>query len=377
MTKPLTGNLYSFSFRGMRSNNPRTANAKLYAVLLALARRVGQEGFPIEAKFETPEEIADYFSGERVICLRCGNPYKSLAYHLKRIHGWTAEEYKEFYGLPWRRGLDCAETKGVKSENGTLTMAAGKGIGGMSVDERNEARVLAHKAKHRPRNPAAIVRARRLVVANAGHEIFNSEDFYKVLRRMVAEDKIASELFGVDGLPKQTTFYAFRRSDAAFDRAYQEAVEALSFAAQSRGQLLGARFRAEALRLRNEGNTIQQAADMLGVSYQTVINNTVGDWVKPPLADHCGRGHPKQPGKPCRICNTEDARRKRGSLPREISARTLIPSNCADCGTEILVNRLRGLKRARRCAPCHAKHYHEYHANYRAKLKKARSPSSE
>lgn len=377
MTKPLSGKLYAFNFRGMRSNNPRTANAKLYASQVAIARRVGHDGFPIEAKFETPEEIADYFSGERIICLRCGNPYKSLAYHLKRIHGWTAEEYKDFYDLPWRRGLDCAETKGAKSENGHMIMAAGKGIGGLSADELNEARALAHKAKHRRRNQAAVVRAKRLVVANAGHEIFEPEDFYKVLRRMAAEDKVASELFGVDGLPKQSTFHAFRRSDAAFDRAYQETVEALSFAAQSRGQLLGARFRAEALRLRNEGNTIQQAADILGVSYQTVINNTVGDWVKPPLPDHCGNGHPKEPGKPCQICNTEAARRRRGSLPREVSARTLIQSKCADCGTEILVNRLRGLKRAKRCEPCGEKHYREYHANYRMKLKQAKASATE
>ncbi len=63
-------------------------------------------GFPWEGKFQTREEIDDYFSDDQIQCLLCGKWYKVINYaHLSRIHDTTVDEYKERYGLPWSRGL--------------------------------------------------------------------------------------------------------------------------------------------------------------------------------------------------------------------------------------------------------------------------------
>ena len=80
-------------------------------------RRKVLKGFPWEGKFETKEEVYDYFSGDRIQCLLCGKWFKRLPTHLKAIHAMTSDEYKEMYGLPWKHGL-CSRDHSLKlSEN--------------------------------------------------------------------------------------------------------------------------------------------------------------------------------------------------------------------------------------------------------------------
>ena len=80
-------------------------------------RRKVLKGFPWDGKFQTKEEVHQYFSGDRIQCLLCGKWFKRLPTHLKAIHDMTSDEYKEMYGLPWKRGL-CSEDHSLKlSEN--------------------------------------------------------------------------------------------------------------------------------------------------------------------------------------------------------------------------------------------------------------------
>ena len=87
--------------------------------------RVPLNGYPIESPFDSINEIREYLSGDLVTCLRCGRQYKGLASHLKRVHEMTADEYREFYGIPWTYGLVCGETSGLISENSTRLVAEG------------------------------------------------------------------------------------------------------------------------------------------------------------------------------------------------------------------------------------------------------------
>lgn len=68
-------------------------------------RRRAAEGFPTPARPFTLAEVRDYFAGERITCLLCGRDKLRLAIHLPKIHGVSEDEYREMYGLPWRRGL--------------------------------------------------------------------------------------------------------------------------------------------------------------------------------------------------------------------------------------------------------------------------------
>jgi len=55
--------------------------------------------------FKTLDQIEDYLGGEKIECLICGKKLSTLGTHLRRMHDWTVEEYKEHFGIPIGRGL--------------------------------------------------------------------------------------------------------------------------------------------------------------------------------------------------------------------------------------------------------------------------------
>ena len=69
------------------------------------SEKVALPGFPWNAKFEDKKEIDNYIAGDKIQCLLCGKWFQSLPTHLIRVHEISPDQYKEKYGLPWRRGL--------------------------------------------------------------------------------------------------------------------------------------------------------------------------------------------------------------------------------------------------------------------------------
>lgn len=74
------------------------------------ARRRVLPGFPIETPFSSILGVREYLRGDRIICLRCGKPYKKLGNHLLKIHGMQMDEYKALYKIPWTYSLICPES---------------------------------------------------------------------------------------------------------------------------------------------------------------------------------------------------------------------------------------------------------------------------
>lgn len=75
-------------------------------------RRLGTKaGYPMIPRPFTYDEINEYLSTEKIVCLRCGNEYGLLAKHLVYVHDITVEAYKELYGLPSSRGLASPSTR--------------------------------------------------------------------------------------------------------------------------------------------------------------------------------------------------------------------------------------------------------------------------
>jgi len=63
-------------------------------------------GFPRKGQFTTKDEIDQYFSDPDCIqCLLCGQIFTTLSRHLQLTHECSIEEYRDRYGLPWRKGL--------------------------------------------------------------------------------------------------------------------------------------------------------------------------------------------------------------------------------------------------------------------------------
>jgi len=112
-------------------------------------------GFPYTEKFQTTEELHQYFQGDKLQCLLCGKPYKSLATHLKRVHGMSGDQYREQYGIPWCRGLTCEVTQNNNQNKAKHRMNSGNFIPGMSHKTAEEKNKL-WRTKRRPRCPAHI-----------------------------------------------------------------------------------------------------------------------------------------------------------------------------------------------------------------------------
>ncbi len=116
------------------AGGPKTASKKLACIKRAAARRRVKAGYPIETPFTNVREVREYLNSDQIVCLRCGKGYKTLSKHLG-VHSWTADQYKEFYGLPWGPGLLCKSTREKCQEMGRSQMALGQSfVGGYPPD---------------------------------------------------------------------------------------------------------------------------------------------------------------------------------------------------------------------------------------------------
>ena len=103
-------------------------------------------GFPREDKFQSKEDVEYYFNGDRIQCLLCGKWYRQINNHHLKLHNTTIDEYKERFGLPWRKGLCSCKTHDIYHN-----LAVDKITDG-TIDIFNLAdkyRHLAHAAKQR------------------------------------------------------------------------------------------------------------------------------------------------------------------------------------------------------------------------------------
>lgn len=88
-----------------RSNTPQTASKKKYHVEQAAKARAVMAGFPIKPRLMEDGELNDYFSGDKITCLRCGKDYKVLGTHLLKIHNVSVYDYQVMYGIPLTKKL--------------------------------------------------------------------------------------------------------------------------------------------------------------------------------------------------------------------------------------------------------------------------------
>ena len=81
------------------------------------------------AKKKRQEELAN--NPDAIECLICGNKYLQVGSHIVQVHGMTARQYREKFGLDVKRGLTKGEYRKKKAEttlvNGTYkNLEAGK-----------------------------------------------------------------------------------------------------------------------------------------------------------------------------------------------------------------------------------------------------------
>lgn len=129
----------------MLNNKPRTKrNAERRA-----ARRAIVAGFPIPKQNLTIKQVDEYFSTDKIQCLLCGKRYNRLAAHLL-LHEIGEDEYRERYGLPYKRGLT-----GVRSNMAYSEAMFRKRDSGIIVTISDAGRKLACKDKPQRRSAYA------------------------------------------------------------------------------------------------------------------------------------------------------------------------------------------------------------------------------
>lgn len=232
------------------------------------ARRKTLPGFPWMGKFETTDQIAEYFGGNLIECLECGRCFRRLGCHLPRVHGLTMDQYREKYGLPWRRGL----TSAASSQSYSDAMAARLA----DDDERRRlveraavARLKLQPGRNRKLAPALRVERAARVCGKQQKAYFTRAHADEMLRR-VADGRTLRDVTKDADMPKMSWWHEWARENSGYRERYRAIVETLPFPVQARAEMLGDRFRQAVIELCADGLTNKEIGGRLGVHYQTV-----------------------------------------------------------------------------------------------------------
>lgn len=368
MSYGLTGNIKHSN--GLLTRHKRSGEKKL------LNRRKSMPGYPKEFKFTTPEEVYNYFNSERLICLLCGKTYKLLGTHLL-IHGSNVESYREKYGLPYSRGLVGIHLKKHKSDR--MKKMLSDGVITISKEDGDRYRELAHKARRRKAQPyrksvsirngnKGIAKLTNTPIESIHGNIWKDEDYWKILKIMKDENRAPREVLQDKSIviPRSNSFYNKVKTDDVFRKSYFDILDNLPNEVLAKHQILGKKIREEITVLKSQSFTHAYIADKCNVSMQT-INNIVKELgLKTVEKTHCKMGHAYIDEKrKCKICNTDNSRKRRGHFPREISKVTIVKVSCTNCGDETATNRLGMSRPVIYCDACKKKFYLQSQQKYK------------
>ncbi|NCC21074.1 MAG: hypothetical protein EOM26_01265 [Alphaproteobacteria bacterium] len=224
--------------------------------------------FPVSEKFRTKDEVEAYFDNDALVCLLCGHAYESLHKHLKNTHQCEPDEYREQFGLPWRRGL---VGKQLRHKQRTIMNAQRKeGIIPQRPSTDHMRKLHASIVNRRPSTDVAKNSWHRRGLEAHGREAkWEEKDFHEFLRR-IEKGRTISEVAKDEDMPTREVFGDYMHAHPEFRVKFELAWDALPFSVQVRGSRLGLRFEKELDELRGKGFSQPEIARMLGVSYPVV-----------------------------------------------------------------------------------------------------------
>jgi hypothetical protein len=220
-------------------------------------RRRVQAGFPWQGQFQTEEEIARYFAGDRIVCLLCGRSLRRVSVHVQKIHGIDEDAYRVRFGLPLSRGLVSDASLEAYGRRG-------------STPEQREwlAKIrLMKKTVGRPRRtPLVYHDPSDNFTGKEGFRFWDAEAMRAEFLKRIASGRTKREVCGDVDMPGGNWLYTQLREHPEFGAALDAVWEALPFSVQARGEDLGERFEAELRVLFERGMSDHTAAKILGVT---------------------------------------------------------------------------------------------------------------
>lgn len=342
-----------------------------------LARRVVLAGYPLEKVFQTKEEIDNYFTGDTIVCLLCGKSYKALNAHLQ-VHGFNEVSYKEKYGLPYHRGLCGEATKKLHSINFKKLVA--EGIIGKPTEE--QIKKMRENVKHQRFQPfrrnvsiqnvmKTLDRPKKDLKFNRKkgiYEYWEYKDYEKIIELSLQENLHPFDLMKkyYREIPTQSQFRLKMKEFPELKKKYYECIDLLPFEEQAKHQQLGKRFISEIKRLKLLGYSNEKISHEIKVHEVTIEKFCLRNRITKPDKTSCINGHPYEEGlRKCRVCNTENKRKRTGSLPRNIAKITKVIVKCSNCNEETETNRLGMSRPIIYCDSCKRKFYLESQKKYK------------
>ena len=229
-------------------------------------------GFPRKGQFTTKDEIDQYFSDPDYIqCLLCGNVFATLSRHLQLTHECSLEEYRDRYGLPWRKGLVSGKLSKRFSSN--LTKRIKDGSFKPPADTTAAVDRIRAGGRRKDQPFFTAFKADRATKINKKNMRYDRKDYEKVLTVML-KNKIPPEKACEDeNLPSASSVFDYAKSNPDFRIKLMDTYYALPYDIQARSRRLSPQFYEDLKKLKNEGLSNTQIGEKLGVSFDIVKNH--------------------------------------------------------------------------------------------------------
>jgi len=226
-------------------------------------------GFPWKGKFTTKDEIDQYFSNaDGIQCLLCGRFFENLSGHLWIFHDISHEQYRDHYGLPWRKGL--VSRKVSEKLSSILTKRIKNGSFKPNADNKACVEKIRSGAmrKDQPYHTAIkSEKAKGLSKKNIRH---SRNDYEKVLSVMLKNKIALREACMDENLPASSRVLDYAESNPGFRKKLIDTYYALPYDVQARTNMFSPQFYEDLIRLKAKGLPNTEIGKQLGISYKTV-----------------------------------------------------------------------------------------------------------
>jgi hypothetical protein len=232
-------------------------------------RRNPFPGFPWKGKFTTKMEIEQYFSNpDGIQCLLCGRMHKALNTHLLVIHGISNEEYRDRYGLPWRRGLVSKEISKRLSDSLKKRIEDGSFTPKPDSKAARESIRAGHKRKDQPF--LASIKADMAIGLSQKKIKYSHKDYENVLPVMLKRKITLNEACMDKDLPTRSSILGYAASNPEFRKKLLDTYYALPYVVQARAAIFSPQFYEDLRRLKGKGFSYKKIGRRLGISHKTV-----------------------------------------------------------------------------------------------------------
>ena len=226
-------------------------------------------GFPWKGKFTTRNEVDKYFSNDDGIqCLLCGRFLGTLQNHLQIVHGVSHEEYRERYGLPWRKGLVSRTVS--KKHSASLTNRIKNGTFKPRPDNKAAVKKIL-EGNRRPDQPYITgTKAENSKALSKQNVKYGHKDFEKVLSLMRKNKITLNEACNKYNLPSKGTILRYAELNPGFRKKLVDTYHGLPYDVQARADMFSPKFYRDMEKLKKKGLPATEIGKALGVSHKTV-----------------------------------------------------------------------------------------------------------